>query len=262
MTIPYTYLIKCNPTNQYYYGVRYAKNCNPSDLWVNYFTSSTMVKVLIKRYGKDAFSIDIRRTFQCARDALIWEEKVLHRMKVLTDMRCINANIGGHMFRSTKSSSDKGAKTRTGRHHTIDHCNHISKSTTGIKKTLTLEQRYNLSQRCIHTPLSKGVSRTTEFKQKLSADAKNRIWVNNNITSKRILYTEINEYINTGWTRGRIGDSTGSSNNNYGKGRKVIIDNIIYPSMRIAGDKYHITIDLVSYRCKSKLPQWNMWQYV
>jgi len=39
-TIPYTYKLIFKPTGQYYYGVRYAKGCQPSDLWDKYFTSS------------------------------------------------------------------------------------------------------------------------------------------------------------------------------------------------------------------------------
>jgi len=42
--IPYTYLIGWTSTNKYYYGVRFAKNCNPSELFITYFTSSKHVK--------------------------------------------------------------------------------------------------------------------------------------------------------------------------------------------------------------------------
>lgn len=44
MSIFYTYLIKCIPTGEYYYGVRYSVNSNPDELQKTYFTSSKVVK--------------------------------------------------------------------------------------------------------------------------------------------------------------------------------------------------------------------------
>lgn len=82
MTKPFTYLIKCKPTNQFYYGVKYAKNCDPSDLWNSYFTSSIYVKKLILQYGKDAFEYEIRKIFSSPRKARLWEEKVLKKLNV------------------------------------------------------------------------------------------------------------------------------------------------------------------------------------
>lgn len=33
---PYTYLIGWSKHNKFYYGVRYAKNSNPKELWITY----------------------------------------------------------------------------------------------------------------------------------------------------------------------------------------------------------------------------------
>ena len=82
-TIPFTYLLKHLPTNKYYYGVKFKKNCNPNDLWTKYFTSSKKVKKLIKKYGKKSFIFEIRKIFKTAQQAIIWEHKVLRRMKVI-----------------------------------------------------------------------------------------------------------------------------------------------------------------------------------
>ena len=79
--IPYCYLIGWPKHNMYYYGVRTARNCNPSDLFVSYFTSSKQVKRMIKKYGKPDI-IQIRKTFKNKEDALIWESKVLRRLNI------------------------------------------------------------------------------------------------------------------------------------------------------------------------------------
>lgn len=82
MTQPFTYRVRFIPTGEYYYGVRYAKNCNPSDLWTKYFTSSKKVKNLIKKYGKDSFEYEIRKIFNTSEDAILWEHRVNSRTKI------------------------------------------------------------------------------------------------------------------------------------------------------------------------------------
>ena len=51
----YTYLLKfTNPEKDqklFYYGVRFAKNSSPDDLFKTYFTSSKYVRELINKYG-------------------------------------------------------------------------------------------------------------------------------------------------------------------------------------------------------------------
>ena len=81
MTQPYTYRIQFIPTGEYYYGVKYAKDCNPEDLWKKYFTSSKKVKKLINKYGKDSFLYEIRKLFDNSADAILWEHRVNSRVK-------------------------------------------------------------------------------------------------------------------------------------------------------------------------------------
>ena len=87
--IPYTYLIGWSKHQKYYYGVRYAKGCQPNELWVNYKTSSKAVKKFAKEYG-DPDIIMIRKTFKSADDARLWEHKVLKRMNVVNNDKFLN----------------------------------------------------------------------------------------------------------------------------------------------------------------------------
>lgn len=82
MTQPFTYRIQCIHTSEYYYGVRYARNCRPSDLWTTYFTSSKKVKNLLKKYGPDGFKIEIRKIFNSAEEAILWEHRVNRHTKL------------------------------------------------------------------------------------------------------------------------------------------------------------------------------------
>ena len=79
--IPYTYLIYCIPEDKVYYGVQHGCKANPKNLWKTYFTSSIFIKQLIKKYGKESFKFEVRKTFSSREKAVFWERKVLYKMK-------------------------------------------------------------------------------------------------------------------------------------------------------------------------------------
>lgn len=79
---PYTYLIKNKSTGMLYYGVRFGRNCHPNDLWTKYFTSSKLVKDLIKRYGKEDFLFEVRKIFDTKESAIEWEQRVIRRYAI------------------------------------------------------------------------------------------------------------------------------------------------------------------------------------
>ena len=94
---PYTYLIGWSVLNKWYYGVRYRKNCSPSDLFKTYFTSSKHVKNFIQGNGLPDV-IQVRKTFTNSVEAIAWENKVLTRLKVKQDKRWLNMHSGDGKF--------------------------------------------------------------------------------------------------------------------------------------------------------------------
>jgi len=112
LQIPYTYLIGWTKLGKFYYGVKFGRNCDPKTFWKNYFTSSKKVHELIKSAG-DPDIIQIRKTFSSQKKAILWETKVLKRMKVLTNERWLNANIAGAQIQ-TSEINQKRSKTMTG----------------------------------------------------------------------------------------------------------------------------------------------------
>jgi hypothetical protein len=75
--------------NKFYYGSRYAKNCNPSDLFTKYFTSSKVVHKFIKEYGQPDI-IQIRKKFKNESECRSWEHKVLRRLNVIHNDKFLN----------------------------------------------------------------------------------------------------------------------------------------------------------------------------
>ena len=137
---PYTYLIGWSNLNTYYYGVRYAKNCCPSELWVTYFTSSKHVKNFVLEHG-DPDVIHIRKVFDCREDAIGWENKVLKRIKVVNDDRFLNKTdnkaisyesvLKGCRKKKSDITRQRMSEYQKGRTKSEEHCRRISESKKG-----------------------------------------------------------------------------------------------------------------------------------
>lgn len=94
----YTYLIGWPHLNIFYYGSRYGKGVNPSDLWVTYFTSSKYVKEFRKLHGEPDVA-QVRKTFgedtvKCRNHEYV----VLRRLNVPRNDKFLNRNTGGGKF--------------------------------------------------------------------------------------------------------------------------------------------------------------------
>ena len=88
---PYTYLIGWSLHNIYYYGVRFAQNCHPDDLWKTYFTSSKYVQEFRLKHGEPDI-IKIRKEFLTSNLARLWENNVLRRLNVIKNSKWLNAS--------------------------------------------------------------------------------------------------------------------------------------------------------------------------
>lgn len=128
MMIPYTYCITHKSSGKRYYGARYAKNCHPSDLWVRYFTSSEVVKRIIDEEGKEAFFIQIRKTFKTAEECVAWEYKVLRRLKVHKNPSWLNISVIGS---PTKEMLVKAMQSKYG----VDNCMQLQEIREKIRNT-------------------------------------------------------------------------------------------------------------------------------
>lgn len=122
MTTPFSYYLYHRPTNQHYYGIRHRKGCHPSELWVKYFSSSSLVKELIKQYGIDSFDWQVRKTFKDSASALLWEHRFLTRINASNKSEWLNRHNGGNKFRGPESHTDKTKQK-------------ISNKTKGIRKS-------------------------------------------------------------------------------------------------------------------------------
>jgi hypothetical protein len=189
--IPYTYLIGWTKINKYYYGCEYAKiskTANPKNLWETYFTSSNLVKQYREIYGEPDI-VQVRKTFCCDLSTKYWEEKVLRRLKVLSNDKFLNENISGVNFglqskrfagkKHTAESNLKNRNSQLGRKHTDETKRKISIGNTN--KSLSQETKKKISE--AHT----GKKRDENFRKKRSELTKGK----NNPRFDSTLYTFI-----------------------------------------------------------------------
>lgn len=206
---PFTYLIKHIPTGKLYYGLRYAKNCQPSDLWNTYFTSSTDIADLIRQSGKESFLFEVRKTFSDVKKAIAWEKKVLRRMKVIKRPDFINRNIpGSSMFAHSEKAKEKMRKPKPVGFGEKLKGNKYATVTKGVAKTK--EHAENISKgKKGKAPFSGknhpryGIKKSNEELMKISASMKKKKWMNNGINCAFVEPKDIDIYASRGYIMGR-----------------------------------------------------------
>ena len=180
--IPYTYLIGWTHHNKYYYGVRYRKECTPSDLWTTYFTSSLHVSDFRSKYGEPDI-IQVRQCFLNKNQAKKWEEAVLTRLKVSSSDTWLNVSEG-NKFRGV--TGEKRNTSKMGRYIRTDE----------VKAKYKSSRKYSYGE---NNPLfNKG--HTPESILKMKEAKKDLMWVTNGTQSKRI---KNHLPVPEGWVRGR-----------------------------------------------------------
>jgi len=186
---PYTYLIGWTKYNKWYYGVRFAKDCSPNELWKSYFTSSKHVKKFRETSGEPDI-IEVRKIFERVSQAQEWENKVLRRLKVVSKEKWLNKTDNKSVCpeASLRGARKKKAhyiqKNRLGYKHSEETKRKISESRTGSVgywkgKCLPEETKHKLSNHG-KTLIGKknpfyGKSHSEETKRKIAESQRRRI---------------------------------------------------------------------------------------
>lgn len=163
MCLPYTYRIGWSNLNKHYYGVRYANDCSPEDFWIKYFTSSKTVHYYREIHGEPDI-IEIRKIFNTKEQAIIWEHRVLKKLKVIKNDRWINARE--YMGFSLEKPWNKGLKGMRGHKHTQESKEKIRKANLGKKKSTETRERMSKNMKG-RTPWNKGLTGLQETHNKI-----------------------------------------------------------------------------------------------
>lgn len=96
----YTYSIKHLPSNTYYYGVR---KSNTEDIGISYFSSSKLVKRMLKDEPIENFEFKVRKRFACYEEARLHETKLLKRVVAVTNPNMLNQAVSSPRVSSKDS---------------------------------------------------------------------------------------------------------------------------------------------------------------
>lgn len=164
----YTYLIGWTEHQKFYYGVRYAEGCDPSELWVSYFTSSKAVSKFVEEFGNPDI-IETRQIFSSKDKAIEWECKVLRRMKVIHRDDFLN-RTDNRAFRHTPGNFHPWF----GRSHTKETKRKISSSLSG-QNNPRFGTHWSDSIKTKISQSLKGKEKTAVTREKMSQAAKLRV---------------------------------------------------------------------------------------
>jgi hypothetical protein len=130
---PYTYWIYHKPTGMFYFGSRTAKECDPSDLWVKYFTSSKVVKELIENHGKTSFRTKIDRVFLTKEAAIEREYEVLKHFLAGDNDRFLNQHHS-RVIDWTDEMKAAASRNRRGKNNGMFRRKHSAESKKKMRK--------------------------------------------------------------------------------------------------------------------------------
>lgn len=200
--LEYVYLIRHKPTGNFYAGSSYSKTCHPEKFWVSYFTSSKVVKRLLR---EDSESFEVLEVIpRPLNDAREFEVSLLQSVDAARSPRWINRTNGHGKFgccgahsESTKAKigdahrgkpkppmpeeiKQKISNSLRGRKRSDEERAAISRGRTGIK--LSDSARNNISKSQVGRKTSekskkkiseklKGKVRSEETKAKMAASA-------------------------------------------------------------------------------------------
>lgn len=182
--IYYTYYIKHLKTGLQYYGVKYGKNSDPNKFWVpnGYFTSSKIIKAMVKDQGMSAFHAEVRKTFTDKKEAVEYEQRFLRKVNAPFSHLWLNQayGTGPYLDKFGMRNTNKGVPKSE------EHRRKISESHKGKKHPRTAAWTAKIAAANIgRAPTNKGVPHTDEARKKMSKKRKGMIPNNAN---KNILY--------------------------------------------------------------------------
>lgn len=167
----YTYYVKHLKTGLQYYGVKYGKSADPAKFWKphGYFTSSKIIKAMVKEEGPEAFRAEVRKIFQSKEEAVNYEQRFLRRVKAPTSPQWLNQayGTGPYLDKFGVRNTNKGVPKSE------EHKRKISEAHKGKKHPRTPEWTAKIAEANRgKSSWNKGVPHSDEARKKMSETRK------------------------------------------------------------------------------------------
>lgn len=197
--------------NRYYVGVHRTKDIND-----RYLGSGILLKVAIKKYGKENFTKEILAIFDSYEEAFNKEREIV-TLELIEKGECYNLHCGGdgnwdsinygklkYLHPSSNwAVADKKIKERM-----------TKGGLKGFKHAREIKSQM-IKDGLLKNDSFKGKRHSDEFKQRLSIIMKEKqcgennsqygtCWIHNDSQSKKVRKEELDGFIESGWKKGRV----------------------------------------------------------
>lgn len=170
---PYTYILEWTLHKKRYIGARWAKGCDPNDLWSKYFTSSIHVKNFVKQNGPpDLILID--QVFDNANDAIRREDFLLRQYDAGKNSLFLNKAVGAVYNFNDPDIRARQAKSRVGTKHTAESKAKIGAASKG--RTFTPEALEKMRLKALGHTRNRGRKWSEESKKRHS-EIQRKSWI-------------------------------------------------------------------------------------
>lgn len=146
MTTPYVYLLTW-PT-AFYIGARWADGCDPSDLWVTYFSSSQYVKAHRASHGEPV--VTLLGKFATAEETLLFENTYIVMFGGPDNPHCLNKHVFGRWNPKDPAIRAKQSLAAKGKPKSPEHVEKMRQTKFGntnrLGAVLSLETRAKISE--------------------------------------------------------------------------------------------------------------------
>ena len=190
----YVYSLQHSKTGKWYYGVRKSET---DDLFIEYFTSSKLIRRLIKEEGTQAFTYRIRKRFDSYEEARTYETKFLKKVRVVTNQHFFNQAV------SSPGVCIKDSVAESERRRNI--------SNTMLKKwqdplyagnskfnKLSKEERIRRGKLSVAAKAAKYASGELQYKERTKPSYKEKIITKNGV-DKNVKANQVPAYEKYGW---------------------------------------------------------------
>ena len=191
----YFYKITNIVNNKFYYGIHSTNNLNDK-----YMGSGKALREAILKYGIDNFKKEIIKYFDTFQEACAYEKEIVNG-ELVKNPNCYNLVEGGYYL------SDEIIAKKKLTFNNINHQQGSNNSQYGKCWINNGEDSIKISRELISEYLNCGwiLGRIIKNKENISKNNKiKRFWIYNSAgETKHVLVDELDEYISSGWYRGR-----------------------------------------------------------
>lgn len=192
----YTYSITHLPTNKIYYGVRKSTTV---DIGTTYFSSSKLIKQMLKAEPIENFKFTVRRTFLSYEEARLHETKMLSRINAVSNPMVLNQAVSSPRLCAKNPTAEIQRRKSISKAMTQLWSDPTYKGTQSFNKLSSEERSIRGKAGALKRAANYATGKTSR-KPKKPKSYKDVVLVKDGVL-KTVKANQVPAYAKSGWTR-------------------------------------------------------------